>query len=247
MQQQTHEGEYGILGGLGEVGGAIAKFYKNPRIKDLNRDDGLKGVDILHICIPFIDNFVEVVRKEIAEDKPKLTILHSTVAPGTTKAIGGMVVHSPIRGVHPDLYKGIKTFVKYIGADRVEPAHLARDHYEDLGIKCKIYYPSQTTELGKLLSTTYYGLCIAYHGEMKKVCDKFGVNFEQAVTAFNKTYNAGWKEMGRDNVVRPVLSPPEEGIGGHCIMQNTEILKEFMDSEALDLVLKYKMKDEKIS
>lgn len=38
-----NKSKIGILG-YGEVGQAIAKFYKNPLIKDLNKDDGLNGV-----------------------------------------------------------------------------------------------------------------------------------------------------------------------------------------------------------
>jgi len=70
----------GILG-YGEVGKAIAKFYNNPKIKDIDRDDGLKGVDILHVCIPYSDKFADIVKKEIKNIKPKLTMIHSTVAP----------------------------------------------------------------------------------------------------------------------------------------------------------------------
>jgi len=247
----------GILG-YGEVGRAIAKFYKSPRfrkrfggqakIKDLNRDDGLEGVEILHICIPWNENFIKIVRKEIKEIKPRLTIIHSTVAPGTTKKlalslprrIGRMVVHSPIRGDHPHLYKGIKTFVKYIGVDNKKAGELAKKHLESLGIKTKVFYPSVTTEIGKLLDTSYYGLCIAWHGEMKKICDKYGIDFEKAVTNFNKTYNVTYPKLGKPNVVRPVLSPPERGIGGHCVCQNAEILEKYFKSQALDLILKYK-------
>src|SRR3989344_5826777 len=93
----------GILG-FGEVGQAIAKFYKNPKIKTLEKSDGLAGVDILHVCIPWNANFIKIVEKEITEVRPGLTIIHSTTAPGTTKTLAkkfkGMVVHSPIRGIH---------------------------------------------------------------------------------------------------------------------------------------------------
>ncbi len=231
----------GILG-YGEVGQAIAKFYKNPKIKDLNRDDGLKGVEILHICLPWGKNFVKVVKKEIKKIKPKLTIIHSTIPVGTTKKIGGMVVHSPVRGVHPKLYAGIKTFVKYIGADNKKAGRLAKRHLASLGIKTKIIIPSVTTEIGKLLDTSYYALCIAWHGEMKKICDKFGVDFEKAVVDFNRSYNEGYKKLGKPNVVRPVLYPPKGGITGHCVIPNAELLKKYYKSRAIDLILKYKPK-----
>ena len=238
----------GILG-YGEVGQAIAKFYQNPLIKDLKRDDGLEGADILHICIPWSNDFVKIVKNEIKKIKPKLTIIHSTVAIGATKKIiSGLhrdcrgVVHSPIRGIHPRLYKGIKTFIKYIGTDNKKAGAFAKKHLESLGIKTKVLMPSLTTEIGKLLDTSYYGLAIAWHGEMKKICDKLGVNFERAVTDFNKTYNEGYTKLGKKNVVRPVLYPPKNGIKGHCIIQNTEILKKYHKSKFLDFILGYKPK-----
>lgn len=229
----------GIIG-YGEIGKAVAKFYKNPRIKDLDRDDNLAGVDVLHICIPWSDKFIDIAKKEIKCINPKITIIHSTVAPGTIKKIGGMVVHSPVRGVHPNLYEGIKTFVKYIGADDKKAGELAKKHLKSLGMKAEVFYPSVATELGKILDTTYYGVIIAWHKEMKKICDKHKVDFDQVVTEFNKTYNEGYKKLGKINVVRPVLFVDNKPIGGHCVVPNAEILNKNFKSEALDLILKYK-------
>ena len=229
----------GILG-YGEVGKAIARFYKNPKIKDINRDDDLRGIEILHICIPWTQGFVKIVNRQIKHINPKLCIIHSTVAPGTTKRIFGMAVHSPVRGAHPNLYQGLKVFVKYIGADNKKAGRLAEHHFQELGIKTKLIYPSTATEIGKLLSTSYYGLCIAWHGEMKEICDKFNVDFADAVSDFNKTYNQGYEKLGKANVLRPELFSPNDFIGGHCITQNAEILKEFHSSKAIDLILKYK-------
>ena len=233
--------------GYGEIGKAVAKFYKNPQIKDLKRDDGLDGVEILHICIPWSDNFIRIVKKEIKEIKPKLTIIHSTVAPGTTKklvlslpkGLSKMIVHSPVRGIHPYLYQGIKTFVKYIGTDNKKAGRLAKKHFKSLGIKTKVLRSSITTEIGKLFSTSYFGLCIAWHGEMEKICVKAGINFKNAVTDFNKTYNKGYKKLGQSNVVRPVLYPPKNGVGGHCIISNAKLLKKYHKSKALNLILNY--------
>lgn len=228
----------GILG-YGKVGQALSKFYKTPKIKDIKRDDGLKGVDVLHICVPWSEKFIDIAVKEIKNAEPKLTIIHSSVDPGTTAAIikklpRGLknVVHSPVRGIHPHLYEGIKIFIKYIGAENKKVGIAAKKHLKSLGIKTKVFIPAATTELGKLLDTTYYGLAIAWHGEMEKMCAKVGVNFDEAVTDFNKTYNDGYTKLGKKNVVRPVLKPPIGGIGGHCIIHNAELLKEFLNSKA---------------
>lgn len=213
----------GILG-YGEIGKAIAKFYKNPKIKDLKRDDGLKGVEILHICIPWSRNFIKIARKEIKEIKPKLTIIHSTIAVGATKKIGGMVAHSPVRGVHPYLHKGIKTFIKYIGADNKKAGKMAESHLNGLGIKTKLFHPSATTEALKLWDTTQYGLFIVLNKEIKKWCDKNGLDFEKVYIDANKTYNEGYKKLGRPEVLRPYLKYVSTKIGGHCVMPNCQIL-----------------------
>ena len=59
----------GVLG-YGEVGKAVAKFYKSPKIKDLSRNDGFEGIEILNICIPWSENFIKIVEKEIKSAKP---------------------------------------------------------------------------------------------------------------------------------------------------------------------------------
>jgi len=239
----------GILG-YGEIGKAIEKVYKDfnyeIKIKDINRDDRFEGIEVLNICIPYSIKFVEIVSKEINLFKPKLTIIHSTTNIGTTLKIKELipsecyVVHSPVRGVHPELYEGIKTFVKYIGGDSKDK-DIAKEHLKSLGIDTKVLKDSNTTELGKLLSTSYYGLVIAWHGEMKKMCDKYGVDFEEAITDFNKTYNKGYSTLGMNHVIRPVLYPPlNNKITGHCIISNAKLLKKELDSKFLKLILDYK-------
>ena len=232
----------GILG-FGEVGKAISKLYDSPSIKDLEMDDGLENSNILNICIPFSQQFVEIVSNEIAEIKPDLTIIHSSVMPGTTEAISNIIdlpiVHSPIRGVHPNLYEGIITFVKYIGSDDDKSLELAKNHLESLGLSVKLLSSSRNSEVGKLLDTTYYGIAIAWHGEMKRLCDQLDVDFDEAVTDFNKTYNLGYDKLGKKNVIRPVLYPPDGKIGGHCIIQNAKMLGQIFESSALDLLKEY--------
>ena len=90
-----------------------------------------------------------------------------------------------------------------------------------------------------MLDTTYYGVCIAWHAEMKKMCDHENLSFDEVVSNFNETYNDGYKKLGKENVIRPVLYPPTNNIGGHCVIQNAKLLKENYLSEALDLILKY--------
>lgn len=247
----------GILG-YGEIGKAIHKFYKyglaealfDVFVRDIDRDDGLTDIDFLNVSIPYNDSFdfVDVVCKTAEESNAKAVIIHSTVAVGTTAEIkkrlgsGVRVAHSPCRGVHPNLYEGIRTFLKFVGSPKLEDALIVSAHIASLGIDTHVCENSETSELAKLLDTSYYGVCIAYHGEAAKACEKFGASFEEVMTLFNQTYNEGYTRLGKYNVVRPVLTPPSEPIGGHCVVQNAELLKKQFQSEALDMILKYKKK-----
>jgi hypothetical protein len=243
----------GILG-YGQIGQAIAKFYKNPLIKDLKRDDGLVGVDILHVCIPFNKNFVKIVSKEISKIKPKLTIIHSTVAVGSTKKLAdkflGQVVHSPVRGVHPDLYGGIKTFIKYIGADNKKAGLLSKKHLEGLRIKTKVFDSSKTTEALKLWDTTQYGWMIILNKEIKKWCDKNKVDFNEVYKEANKTYAEGYQKLGKPEVIRPYLKYIPGGCGGHCVLENTVILREsvsnYSDHSIFDFILSMGKKEKSV-
>ena len=237
---QKNKFKIGILG-FGEVGQAIARFYQNPKVKDLSRDDGLKGVEILHICLPWSKNFVRIARNEIKEIKPKLTIIHSTIAPGTTrKIISGLsrarqgVVHSPVRGIHPHLYKGIKTFIKYIGADNKKVGEMAKKHLEGLGIKTKVFESSAVTEALKLWDTSQYAWMIVLNKEMKKWCNKKRLNFDAIYKEANKSYNEGYQKLGKPEVARPYLKYMPGKIGGHCLIPNCRLL----DSEIAKFILR---------
>ena len=180
--------------------------------------------------------------------RPKLTIIHSTITPGTTLKVLNklkdkhLVVHSPVRGIHPNLYEGLKTFVKFIGSDNEEATTITVNHYTDIELKTQIFKSSKASELAKVLSTTYYGMCIAFHNDINKLCKEHDVKFEEVATKWNKTYNEGYTKLGMINVVRPVLYPPKDGkIGGHCVVPNAQLCKQFFDSKVLDYILELKV------
>lgn len=240
----------GILG-YGEIGKAIATFYEDPFIHDPYLEEPLEfpiglELDVLHVCIPHKSalEFQATVKLAIRHyAQGGLVIIHSTVPVGTTAELGAdhkFIVHSPCRGVHPHLAEGIRTFPKYIGADFAGAGRLAFEHFEEIGIKPQVVHKSKATELLKLLDTTYYGLAIAYHAYAAKLCDAVGVNFEMVMTDANRTYNEGYVELGKPNVVRPVLFPPEGPIGGHCVVPNAEILRgQFGDDAILEAILRH--------
>lgn len=235
--------------GYGQIGMAIGKIYEpfirgaepphKLLIKDLKFDEfGDNYFDIIHICIPYNEQFEEIVKDVLRKHAPRIAVIHSTVKVGTTKKIYDefpFVLHSPVRGIHPHLYEGIMTFIKFIGTDNLLLGQELRRHFKSLGLyHVKVVNGSKTTELLKLTDTTYYGLCIAYHDFVKKLCDQEGVDFEIVMTEANKTYNKGYYALGKENVRRPVLyPPPDHQIHGHCVCQNTQLLLEQYGSDPL--------------
>jgi len=245
--------EVGIIG-YGEIGKSLAELYLksekffNVKIKDINRDDGLHNCDIINISIPFNDNFKSIVGGYIMQYyNCKTFIIHSTVQVGTTKELQSKfsnhnICHSPVRGVHPNLYEGLITFPKYISCNRLKDSkvgNILEQHFQDLNITPIFVNDTNITEMLKLWSTTYYGVIIALHGEMAKMATEFNIPFEH-FQKWNDQYNSGYAQLGKGNVVRPTLYAPEGGIGGHCVVPNTEILKEKMDSLVFDLIMQYK-------
>lgn len=232
-----------LIIGLGEVGSSLFSVLdKTKKFKIFKRDieplEAEEKIDVMHICINYSDKFVDIVSDYIKKYKPALTIINSTVRPFTTNGVfektRARIAHSPIRGMHPQMEEGILKFVKFIGPIDEESARLAKEHFESAGIKAEVLKSPLETELGKLFETTYYALCIAYHQELGRICEKYNVDFEQAVTRFNLTYNDVYKIL-KPNVVRPVLFPGF--IGGHCLIPNINILKKDIGSKFFDVIL----------
>lgn len=223
--------------GVGQIGTAIKELETEAKNKvytyDIIKQPELPSetlFDVIHICIPFGKKFVRDVSTLLKRYVSDIVIIHSTVDIGTTQKIKDAtgvfdIVHSPVVGVHPNLKEGILTFDKVIGADTAFASIIASRHLKSLGIKTKSFVGTKDSEAAKLLSTTYYGMNIIYMKEVKKLCDKHNLNFDDVYTFWNNNYNTGYKKLNMDNVVRPVLNFMPGKIGGHCVVPNFKILK----------------------
>lgn len=239
----------GILG-YGEIGSSLDALYKEKQIetiiKDKNDDVVFPLLNVLNVCIPYSDSFVDIIKQEVEQAKPNLTIIHSTVSIGTTTKLFNSlnekysIVHSPIRGNHPDLTRSLKTFVKYISSPSPKALSLAALHLRELGMSISTCNRFEKTEAAKLLCTTYYGLCIAWHNEIKKVCDLYEINVD-FIKNWNDTYNKGYSALNLSKFSRPILDPPENNkIGGHCVIPNAELLDLIIDSKLIKEIITYK-------
>lgn len=221
-----------LIVGMGEVGKGlyeVLKDYYEVETYDLNKgtEPGINSTfDILHICFPYVDRkdnvkgFIDYVKAYQIRYQPKYTVVHSTVPVGTCRQLGA--ISSPIRGLHPNLASGIRTFVKFLGGDR---ASEVADYFRRAGIKVCLFDKQENAEALKLFDTEYYRVCIEFAHRVKKYCTKHGLSFSDVYRIGNKTYNEGYIKLGYSEFVRPVLEPIMKEIGGHCVMSNKELIK----------------------
>lgn len=235
-----------LIVGAGEVGQGLfevlnAAYRGRVFIRDIEPGiDNPKTVDFLHITFPYSDKFVENVRKYRRQYGKPVVIIHSSVPVGTTESIGKDAVHSPIRGKHPDLAGGIRTFVKFFGGHDPDVVQDVEQYFARAGVRTMILSSPEATELGKLMETSQYGWFIVLAKEIKKLCDQHGLSFNEVYTIQNMTYNEGYSRLGLDHFLRPVLTPVGGPIGGHCVRENSDLVDSTVTKLIKDFNDKYK-------
>lgn len=208
-----------LVVGFGEVGKGLQAVIGGA-IHDPGKKKFFDGMcDFMHITIPYSNKFEDIVKDYKKKFKPLVTVIHSTVPVGTSDRLDAC--HSPIRGVHPNMVSGIKTFVKYVAGSKAE---MVESEFKKKNMQVVRLKSARDSEAGKLWSTTQYGLFIMMNKVVKKWCEENDVNFDVVYKGFNETYNEGYEKLGMGYVRRPVLHYMEGKIGGHCVMPNAEIL-----------------------
>jgi UDP-N-acetyl-D-mannosaminuronate dehydrogenase len=221
--------------GLGEVGRPLLEVLEGGGLDAVGIDVDRAGlpergsVDVMHICFPFeIPNFVGEVAEYVALLDPKVTVINSTVAVGTTRAVhectGAWVANSPVRGKHARMAEELGSYVKHIGAIGEGVAEHVAAHFESVGMKTKIVSSPETSELSKLTETTYFGLLITWAQQVERYCDITGADYDEVVSFYDEV-----------RFFPPVRYQPGV-IGGHCVMPNIEILSPLDDSPVLDAI-----------
>lgn len=194
--------------------------------------------DMMHVCIPFssAEGFHTDVSYYMKAYPSKHVIIYSTVLPGVTERLGENVVHSPVEGRHPKLYDGFKTFTRLVGG---KDSKVVGAFYKRTGLSVETFEDAKVTELGKILSTTRYGINILFAAEQKALCDKFGLKFEEVILGYQRMYNEGYKKLNEDRFVQQMLTPPVGKIGGHCVVPNAKLLQQITDSEFVRMLAKF--------
>ncbi len=225
--------EVTIVVGMGEVGGPLydilQKRYECVGV-DLEPVDVTAPCSVLHLCIPFqIADFVGTAADYIAKYKPRLTIINSTVAPGTTQAVaawsGSRVAYSPVRGKHARMHSEMMRYRKFVGADDPAARDAALDHFSGAGFKTAAFPNAAVGEVSKLLETTWLGVLVGWAQEAERIAGECGGTYEQV--------NAFIQEI---DFLPHHITPGV--IGGHCVMPNIEILRSIYRSPHLDAIVR---------
>ena len=232
--------------GLGEIGSPLFEIVRetyNTQGLDIKPKKIRKPIDLMHICYPYDQKFVQSTIDYIKKFEPKLTIIESTVLPFTTNKIyeqtKSPICHSPVRGRQADGFKwAYLTYTKFIGPVKPEYGIVANKYYNSLGFRSCVCHSPLETEFMKILNTTYYGLMIAWFQEIHRICLKFGLK-EKEIINFFKTN----EEESNGKHPRPIFYPGV--IEGHCVIPNAKLLNEIFPSAFVRAILQSNEKRKK--
>lgn len=210
-----------LILGAGEIGISLYNILKkeyNVLVADKDTDISKIGqVRYLHICFPYSDKFIEQVKEYKKIFRPLRVICHSTVPVGTNEKLG--TVSSPVVGIHPHLTESLKIFTKFLGG---KDASNVAQYFRRAGIKVYLFPKSETCELAKIASTTFYAVMIEYVKELNRECIKNNLSFTEVYTLWTDNYNKGYSKLGYPEYCRPNLVPIMTPQNGHCTIPNLE-------------------------
>lgn len=228
--------------GRGQIGRAVAEVIaRQDDVITYDRSDGepsYQYVDMIHICFPYSETFIEDVRGYEKYFGEKPIVIWSTVPIGTTKQIVG-AVHSPVEGVHPKLADSIRKMTRWVGVNTEYGMEHYKAYFDRFDFKTEIVNNSDFTEFLKLRSTSKYGINIVWAYYEAQVAKQLGMDYKM-VQNFDRDYNDLYHELGMNWAQRYIMEEPTGKIGGHCVVPNAELLDDQFPSEMLKLIKEMK-------
>jgi UDP-N-acetyl-D-mannosaminuronate dehydrogenase len=174
-------------------------------------------------------DFIATTMEYIEEYKPSLTIIHSTIAPGTTRRIQQAagnypVAYSPVLGKHARMEEDMRRYTKFAAATDPETLQMALDHLAAASFRTAAFRTPEVGELSKLLETTYLGVLIGWAQEVERFAGQIGSSHQEV--------NAFIEEI---EFLPSHIFPGF--IGGRCVVPNIKILQTQFQSAFLDAVI----------
>jgi UDP-glucose 6-dehydrogenase len=230
--EETMSNSTVIIVGMGEVGRPLFEILNRAyrcTIVDVSPVETSLVCSVMHVCYPFhIPDFVGTTSRYVAKYQPELTIINSTVAPGTTRkvqeAVQRPVVYSPVRGKHAKMKSDLLHYRKFVAGLTPEPTQQADDHFSKAGFSTATFPSPEIAELSKLIETTWLGILVGWAQEIERIACRHGGTYEDV--------NSFIQEI---DFLPSQVFPGH--IGGHCVMSNIRILQDYFSSRFLDAVV----------
>jgi hypothetical protein len=252
-----------IIIGFGEVGKAhweVLKkaypgkvFYKDigPEVYDTNGSvvkDIPMFIDLMMIATQCDPNnmspFYGMIREYSGNTfHPHRIDILTTTPCGACEKIQGIVGDRPvtkstIRGMHPCLDKFLLDIPKHIGGPKAEEL---KEYYEGAGMTCICHMKARATELFHALNNSDYGVAILKAKENYDLCRHFGVDYMEYLE-YKKSNNEGFLRAGFPSKVSPILTPPDNRIGGHCIVYSANSFPRYIQGPLMRELAEYNNK-----
>jgi UDP-N-acetyl-D-mannosaminuronic acid dehydrogenase len=231
---------------------AVQRALENKVIR--KRATTFEGYDYYIICvsthkpdnmfIPFLDGLFEIADRLSREGKTGALVgIDSTVTRGTSNRVNEIlghrlhVVHVPHRYyVNEQVEHGVRQTRVLGGCEPCCVKEAMQFYGEMLDIPLHIVSDIDVVELSKLVENSYRFVEIAFAEELKMVCDRSSISFEELRRAVNTKWNIKILEA-------------KEGIGGHCLPKDsqmfldmsTNVLQSSIIEAAKTIDLKYRL------
>jgi len=220
-----------VVAGCGEIGKPIYQLccsgYEQVIVEDPRYgkpEKPLYPVAALHVAIPgSIESFVQIITDYYKKYKPGIILIHSSTAPGTTKQVENAVgvdniAHTQVHGKHHGnkMRSDMLHYPKFVATSSGIAFDKAKEILEQMGHPAKKILhltDSFVGELSKLLATTFFGYMIVWTQEIERMSKQFNVDYDELMS---------FTKLLTDDFNISQIYPGV--IGGHCVMQNIEIL-----------------------
>jgi hypothetical protein len=181
--------------GLGRLGGPFLD-YVSKHVEcvgiDLEKTTDLSSCSAMHICVPYEGQpFVRMVVNYIERFSPRLVLIHSVVAPGTTRSVYDWtecpIAHTPLLRQDPPTLDKPKSQARSVGPIGELAKQEAAEVLKELKIETHKLPNPETTEISKLTNGAFQALLKGWAQEIERYCNRFDIDYED-VMKMNKDF-----------------------------------------------------------
>lgn len=216
----------------------VENIRRTSKMKVTSSWQDIPQTDAYVICVttsqrndsPDLSPVFDVCKKIAEKASPSsLVSIESTIIPGTSKKIFESVfnrriniVHAPHRYWAADPERHGVNQTRVMGAINGESLSVGlRFYQETLEIPMHATSSIEVAEMCKITENAHRYLQIAFAEELRMICGKLGLDFNELRDACNTKWNVDIPEA-------------RSGIGGHCLPKDTKYVLSLAQSEILE-------------